>query len=212
MNGKPLTPEHGFPLRVVIPGIAGARSVKWLDQITIAGQESQNFYMQRDYKVLPSDAIDAESAEKYWSITPALMSMPCNSVVASPSSGETVELGMSSNNKVLAIDGYALPHGDDGPVVKVEISVDNGKTWQEAELQHPDGAGKWAWSLWTFQLTLTDLARVGKQGEDGKKGVVISILSKATDRGGNTQDDCEWNLRGVAYNGYGEARDVRVVI
>lgn len=210
MNGKPLTAEHGFPLRVVVPGIAGARSVKWLDQITIAEQESQNHYMQRDYKILPPDATDAESAEKYWGITPPLMNMPCNSVVAYPSSGDTVELGIDKD-KVLEVKGYALPHGDDGPVVKVEVSLDDRKTWQEAELLHPENAGKWAWSLWSYKLSLQDLARVGKQGEDGKKGVLISILSKATDKGGNTQEDCEWNLRGVAYNGYGEARDVRVV-
>lgn len=210
MNGKPLTFEHGFPLRVIIPGIIGARSVKWLDQITIAEQESQNHYMQRDYKVLPPDAIDAESAEKYWETTPPLMAMPCNSVVAHPTSGDTVELGVGNSDKVLEVKGYALPYGDDGPIIKVEVSLDDRKTWQEAELVNPGSAGKWAWSLWTYKVTLQDLARVGKQGEDGRKGVLISILSKATDAGGNTQEDCEWNLRGVGYNGYGEAQDVRV--
>lgn len=209
MNGEPLPASHGGPLRVIVPGIAGARSVKWLDQITVAQQESQNHYMQRDYKVLPPDAVDAESAEKYWGITPPLMDMPCNSVVAVPSSEETVQLVEGK----FEVRGYALPGGAQGPVVRVEISLDDGKTWREAEVVHPTSAGKWAWSLWRFNLTRDDVERDGKEVVDNtlqSKRRKITILSKATDKGGNTQEDCEWNLRGVAYNGYGEARDVLV--
>lgn len=197
MNGEELPLDHGAPVRVIAPGIAGARSVKWLDRITVQDFESQNFYMQRDYKVLPPEATDMEAAQKFWEVTPPIMDMPVNSVIGMPESGETVEL----RDERVSVRGYALPKGSDGPVVKVEVSAD-GKEWEEAELVKEPGKevhGKWCWVLWRAQIRMD----IGS----GKK-----IFSRATDRGGNVQDESpQWNLRGVVYNGYGESRDLTVV-
>ncbi|KAL1644449.1 hypothetical protein SLS58_004363 [Diplodia intermedia] len=142
MNDAPLTPNHGFPVRIVTPGIAGARSVKWLDRITVQNHESPNHYQQRDYKILPPDVDTAEKAEGVWDRIPALQDMPVNSVIGVPANGSKLE--RDAKGKIEA-KGYALPGGSSGPVVKVE------------------------------------------------------------------DERCQWNLRGCAYNGYGEVKDLEIV-
>lgn len=155
----------------------------------MSDQESPCFYQQRDYKVLPPEAVDAATAEKYWAHCPSMLDMPINSCVAYPTSESAITLPSSGMIEVL---GYAVPQGHSGPVVRVQVSGDEGKTWVDAQLE--DGgeeASRWTWVLWN--------ARVKMERGQGKK-----IFAKATDSGGNSQT-CErsaWNLRGVAYNGY----------
>lgn len=60
-NGKRLTPDHGFPVRMIIPGFIGGRMVKWLKRIVVTTQESDNYYHYKDNRVLPSH-VDAELA------------------------------------------------------------------------------------------------------------------------------------------------------
>ena len=120
--------------------------------------------------------------------------MPVNSTIAIPAEGTSVERDADG---CITVAGYATPSGDDGPVTKVEVSGDGGKTWTEAELIKHKEEGKWSWKLWQCKL------KVGA----GKR----TIYSRATDAAGNTQPErSQWNLRGVCYNGYGEAADVTV--
>ncbi|KAL8830963.1 MAG: hypothetical protein Q9191_001143 [Dirinaria sp. TL-2023a] len=196
MNGKLLTPNHGYPVRVIVPGVAGARSVKWLDRVTVQEEESSNHYQLYDYKVLPPQATDKEKAKEYWLITPGLLDMPCNSIIAEPLSEETVTV---SNKGKLEVRGYALPCGDQGPVTKVEVSTDNGKSWIEAEISSQSKkGGKWSWVLWKATVKM-------------ERGKGRRVLSRAIDRGGNTQDpNPQWNFRGCVYNGYGESSNLTV--
>ena len=188
MNGKPLSPYHGFPVRVAVPGVAGARWVKWLDRITVQRNESSNFYQQHDYKILPPEAVTWEVAEQYWNKVPAMQSMPVNSVVAVPNDNETIQL---SAQGLVEVKGYAVPCGDQGPVTRVEVSGDNGKTWVDAELNPTEIRSKWCWTLWKASLRM-------------ERGTNRTILSRATDAGGNVQSKfSEWNIRGVGYCGYG---------
>ena len=199
MNGNPLPVNHGFPVRVVVPAVAGARAVKWLDHITVQLEESSNFSQQHDYKVLPPEATDSESAKPFWDKVPPLQEMPVNSVVGVPQTGETITVDRTGR---MTAQGYALPSGDYGPITRVEVSSDNGKTWTDAEIIDQSDekiSSKWSWVLWkcTVKLSLGEGRR---------------ILSRATDAKGNVQkSNPNWNLRGVAYDGYGEARDLKVV-
>ncbi|BFZ59905.1 hypothetical protein YB2330_000927 [Saitoella coloradoensis] len=179
MNGSELTIEHGYPVRVIVPGHAGARSVKWLDQITIANAESPNFYQQHDYKVLPPDVED--KADVDWSKIPALQAMPINSVICTPSSGEAVLL-----NGRTTFRGYALG-GEGGAVRRVQLSSDDGQTWKEARITYQEG--RWSWTLWECELDgLTPASK---------------IVCKAMNENGHEQPPMsQWNLRGVAMNGF----------
>lgn len=120
--------------------------------------------------------------------------MPINSVIGFPNNEQTVTLDADGT---LGVRGYAVPQGDQGPVVRVEVSGDGGSEWVEAEFEGP--SERFAWVLWR--------AKVKMERGEGKQ-----MLSQATDHGGNVQPrTCEWNLRGVAYNGYGESSGLTVV-
>ena len=198
MNGEVLSPKHGFPVRVVVPGVLGARSVKWLDKITVSQRESPSFYQQRDYKILPREASDSKSAENYWDKVPPMMDNCINCCVLTPEDDETVKLSPAGS---VTIKGYAIPQGPDGPVTKVEVSTDDGRSWKQAKIN--DGgsmASKWSWVFWETEL-------------DMEKGENKRIFSKATDKGGNTQTEerSQWNLRGVGYNGFESTTGLRVI-
>lgn len=202
MNDEALPPNHGAPVRVVTPGIAGARSVKWLDRITVQMDESPNYYQQHDYKILPPEADSKENAEKWWAKMPAIQDMPVNSVIGVPKLDSKVQRDREGR---IEVKGYALPSGADGPISKVEISVDGGESWVNADLfgdyddTEKDVDLKWAWCLWTAKVNI-------------EKGTNKTILSRATDSAGNTQCKCpQWNYRGVAYNGYGEVTGLEIV-
>ncbi|KAI9884990.1 MAG: hypothetical protein M1823_003227 [Watsoniomyces obsoletus] len=201
MNGQPLPIPNGFPVRIIAPGIAGARSVKWLDRITVQQHESRNYYQQHDYKILPSEAVDWEVAERYWHTVPSVQDMPINSVIAIPSSGDVIQV--SPDDKTFEVKGYALPQGDQGPVSKVEVSLDDGRHWTNAKITHggfDQGYGKWCSALWRVRVPVPD-------------GWAGRVVSRATDVGGNIQpEESKWNLRGVNYNGFGEVVDLKVVV
>ncbi|KKK17652.1 hypothetical protein ARAM_002929 [Aspergillus rambellii] len=159
MNGSPLLPCHGYPVRVVLPGIAGARWVKWLDEVTVQDRESTNFYQQYDYKILPPEAVDRDTAEPYWDRTPAMCEVPINSVVAVPEDNETVWL---SDSGKLEVKGYAVPQGSDGPITKVEVSADGGRSWVDAQIEDvtsesmikTKAKNKWCWVLWRAEVDI----------------------------------------------------------
>ncbi|KAJ2920619.1 hypothetical protein H1R20_g16474, partial [Candolleomyces eurysporus] len=136
MNDEILSPDHGGPLRVVVPGYLGARWVKWLDTIIICAHESPNFYQQRDYKILPPEIDTKDKARDEWSKYPSMTSLPLNSVIASVHHSSSP----SSSSSTLLVKGYSTP-GSTGNVKRVEITIDEGKTWHPATITYQQETG-----------------------------------------------------------------------
>src|SRR5437879_2918656 len=86
MNDEPLAPEHGFPLRVIVPGYIGARSVKWLREITLEQRPSTHPYQARDYKLFPPE-ITAQTVD--WSCGKTLEGLTLNAIITTPQADET---------------------------------------------------------------------------------------------------------------------------
>lgn len=89
MNGKPLPLDHGFPVRVIVPGVAGARNVKWLGRIAVSKKESDKLWQARDYKAF-SPSATPETVD-YDRAAP-IHEMPVNSAITTPASGSKVSL------------------------------------------------------------------------------------------------------------------------
>ncbi|KAK9436787.1 Nitrate reductase [Metarhizium brunneum] len=138
MNGCVLHPDHGKPVRVVIPGQIGGRSVKWLKRITVTEKPSDNWYHIYDNRVLPTmvtpeasaDLPDTWKDERY-----AIYDLNTNSVICYPAHNETLLLnGDSSTYKVR---GYAYGGGGKR-ITRIEVTLDKGKTWRLANIDYPE--------------------------------------------------------------------------
>ncbi len=179
MNGRPLTREHGFPARTVVPGYIGARSVKWLGRIVLSDRKSDNFFVARDYKLFPPDTSAETSNPK--DVEPITENV-LNSAICEPGAGQVVSAGK------LTLRGYALPPGMPGVGVRrVEVSADGGGTWTPASLQGKDAP--FCWKLWSAELDVTSGPR--------------TLVVRATDTEGVTQPErAPWNFKGYLYNGW----------
>ena len=173
MNGEPLAPEHGHPLRVVVPGFAGVRSAKWLATITVQDRPSANHMQNRDYKLLPPD-VTADTVDWEQGIT--INDMPLNAAICEPAAHARLAAGP------VAVRGYAIATARD--VARVDVSPDGGLSWVQAELQRrPDAP--WSWTFWSTTLHLAP-------GEH-------ELAVRAWDSAGQTQPaapDDTWNFKG----------------
>ncbi|KAI0396721.1 nitrate reductase [Xylariaceae sp. FL0594] len=138
MNGETLPPDHGRPLRVVIPGQIGGRSVKWLKRIIVTDRPSDNWYHIYDNRVLPT-MIDPEMSanlpgtwrdDRY-----AIYDLNTNSATCYPAHDEEVELGGAARS--YNVRGYAYSGGGKR-VTRVEVTLDKGKTWMLANVSYPE--------------------------------------------------------------------------
>ena len=187
MNGEDLAPDHGYPLRLVVPGYAGIRSAKWLTTITVQSDPSPNHMQQRDYKLLPAD-MTPETID--WSQGITIDEMPLNAAICVPAAYADLPAGPT------LIRGYATATAR--TITRVDVSADAGRTWSQATLT-ADPAAPWSWTFWTITLDL----------RPGDRDLVV----RAWDSAGQTQPatpDETWNCKGYLSAAHHRIR-VRIV-
>ncbi|KAF4971853.1 hypothetical protein FSARC_1456 [Fusarium sarcochroum] len=210
MNGKTLHPDHGKPVRIVIPGQIGGRSIKWLKKITITEKPSDNWYHIYDNRVLPTMISPEESAdlpdvwadEKY-----AIYDLNTNSAICYPAHEEKVPFADAPAS--YNVRGYAYGGGG-RRITRVEVTLDKGKTWKLANIRYheddyrnaPEGdtlyggrVDMWwretcfCWCLWDIDIPLDDL----NDADD--------IMMRAMDESMNVQPrDIYWSVLGMMNN------------
>ncbi|ORX59756.1 hypothetical protein DM01DRAFT_1317940 [Hesseltinella vesiculosa] len=188
MNDVPLTRDHGAPIRVVVPGYIGARSVKFLKSIVIQDEESRSYFQRKDYKILPAHVDCEQQANDYWCKVPSIGEFNVQSYVCEPVDG-VLETGSQPGKRL--VKGYALSGGGRG-IQRVDVSGDDGKTWVEADLFQPQmdthTTNVWSWCLWTASIHTHRNKR---------------IVCRAVDTSGNIQQEYPvWNYRGVMNNSW----------
>jgi len=209
MNGEMLRPDHGKPLRVVIPGQIGGRSVKWLKRLIVTAEPSDNWYHIYDNRVLPTMVSPEESAAKpeWWTDERyAIYDLSTNSAIAYPAHGE--QLALTDSAPDYRIKGYAYGGGG-RRVTRVEISLDKGKTWRLSNIDYAEDRyrdavpqelfggtldfgwreASFCWCFWNLDIPVTDLADS------------TDIIVRAMDESMNLQPrDMYWNVLGMMNN------------
>ncbi|ENH65123.1 Nitrate reductase [NADH] 1 [Fusarium oxysporum f. sp. cubense race 1] len=196
MNDVPLPPDHGYPVRVIIPGYVGGRNVKWLKKIWISEKENDSYYHIWDNRVLPSFV-----TEKDGPFAEALFHHPdtacneqnLNSIIVKPAQGERILLGRAKKGENYRIEGYAYDGGGH-EVQRVEVSLDDGATWLYCIRKFPDypirhGNKFWSWLHWHVDVEISHVIRA--------KSIMVRCFNVFK----NTQPrEPNWNVMGMMNN------------
>ncbi len=174
VNGIPLPPQHGYPLRLIVPGWYGMTSVKWLVRMTVRDEPFDGYQMRHSYRVRQEED---EPGEPITTIAPRSLMVPPG-IPDFLSRARVVEAGRCE------LRGRAWSGADE--LVAVDVSTDGGGTWESAELG-PATLGRWAWRSWRFAWN----ARAGE----------YELCCRARDASGNEQPlEAPWNLGGYVNN------------
>jgi DMSO/TMAO reductase YedYZ molybdopterin-dependent catalytic subunit len=170
MNGEPLQPDHGFPVRMVVSGWLGTASIKWIGRIEVSEEEVRTPWNTTEYILVGPHYPMGELA-----LGPVITEMPVTSMIDLDWPAE-IERGMTT------IRGRA--YAGEGKVTSVAYQIDDGK-WQEAEILPPNEAG--CWVRWQFRWD-------ARPGEHGIR------LRATDDQGRSQPDSVPWNHHGYLYN------------
>jgi sulfane dehydrogenase subunit SoxC len=173
MNGEPLPSQHGFPLRLVVPGWYGMTNVKWLGRITLLNQPFTGFQNAVAYRMYDADGEPG----------PPVTRMQPRSLMVPPGVPDFMTRERVLEPGPLTLSGRAW--SGRGTVERVDVSTDGGASFAPAELEEPLSSA--AWRRWTFRW-------------DPPAGEHV-LCSRATDSAGNRQPlEPAWNLKGYANN------------
>ena len=171
MNGQPLPLKHGYPLRAIALGWTGANSVKWLHKVTVLEQPFEGFFMDKVYRVFQRGE-DSKSGQ-------VVKGIDVKSIIVQPANNAELSVGK------VAIRGAA--YAGEAGIQIVEVSVDNGKTWEMAKCIGLNE--NYAWRHWEY------LWEAKQKGE-------YRIMARATDTSGRQQPRTAlWNVLGYENNG-----------
>jgi len=174
MNGAPLPPQHGFPLRLLVPGWYGMTNVKWLARIEPTATPFDGFQNAQGYRLRRDEADEGTPVDR----------MQPHALMAPPGVPEFFSRARSLGRGSCVLEGRAWSGW--GRIAAVDVSVDGGESWAPAELG--DELGRWAWRGWTFAWNATP-------GEH-------TLCCRARDEAGNEQPPvAQWNVGGYANNG-----------
>jgi sulfite oxidase len=232
MNGEDLPRDHGYPLRVIVPGYAAVRNVKWLKKLELAEEEAEGTWQRGlNYKILPPTVLDAKevdlnimpglSEECVFSgitkvenlshttptvstTTTALEEEIFGSMLSMAPSFQPARTPLTPGETVLVkTSGWAYAGGGRN-IVRVDVTGNNGKSWQTATIT--EGSNQplrraWAWVFWECEVPAIVC-------EDG---VSVELACKGVDMAFNTQPESMggmWNVRGLVNNSYYRVKHV----
>jgi sulfite oxidase len=182
MNGQPLPAVHGGPLRLVVPGWIGARSVKWLTRINLREEPSENYFQSKAYRLFPPHV---GHDNVVWDTGMMLGEFNVSSVICSPTDEKTVPAGST------AVRGWAF--AGERRVERVDVSTDGGGTWLIANLE-PEHS-RWAWRRWEARVDLPPGP--------------CELVCRAWDSAAQTQPEDPghvWNFKGYMNNAWHRVR------
>jgi DMSO/TMAO reductase YedYZ molybdopterin-dependent catalytic subunit len=177
MNGDAIPVEHGYPLRLIVPGWEAASSTKWLANVTLSPDETDNHFMRNAYRipnrpVAPGTAVDPADMVPY-------TALDVKSIITSPLDGTAVRRGVAFELRGFAWAGEA-------DITRVDVSVDYGRTWSAARLDRD--RARYAWRRFRYMW------RPDRRGS-------FVLLSRAADNQGRAQPAVpSWNPAGYLYN------------
>jgi DMSO/TMAO reductase YedYZ molybdopterin-dependent catalytic subunit len=174
MNGQPLPLEHGYPLRALALGWTGASCVKWLHKITVLDRPCEGFFMDNVYRVFQKGE-DSKSGE-------VVKDIKIKSIIVEPATDTSFPPG------IIPIRGAA--YAGEAGIRQVDISVDDGRTWNPANLIGLQET--YAWRHWEY------LWEAERKGD-------YTIMARATDTDSRQQPEhAHWNVLGYGNNGIRE--------